>query len=317
MRIDAVHYCDREADLSAQRQRRSLIGRNGPSKDLPQERLYLFSRSVRGNHFLACQVQYLKTPYLTREISKADLARTVSVLPNLRYVDLPDDFYNDDPSSNTLRQELQTQCGDIRQMKYASGAEVSFQRLAQAQQWPNLETLELLHIAMDPAVVLDVFTSLKALRHVKLTNPHFLDDSVFGTQRTSTSPFPPLAVLEIRNAPNVSAKGLLTYLSYPEVKEALRSLTLADTNILPLDHSQILAAAPSLTTLHVVESVSRATPQSQLPLLASCSLRVLHYEISSTDSSLRGLSDPSDSYYFYLYVMYSVKKSLLRSDSKF
>ena len=300
VRIDTVHYCEREADLSAQRQRRSFIGRNGPSKDLPQERLHLFSRSVRENRFLACQVQYLKTPYLTRELSKADLARTVSVLPNLRYVDLPDDFYTDDPSSNTLRQELQAQCGDIRQMKYASGAEVSFQRLAQARQWPNLETLELAHLAMDPIVIPDVFTSLKALRHVKLTNLYSLDDGVFGTQRTSTSPFPPLAVLEIRNAPNMSAKGLLIYLSYPEVKEALRSLTLADTGILPSDHSQILAAAPSLTTLHVVESVSRATPQSQIPLLASCSLRVLHYEISSTDSSLRGLSVPSDSYYFYL-----------------
>ena len=300
VRIDTVHYCDREADLSAQRQRRSFIGRNGPLKDLPQERLHLFSRSVRENRFLACQVQYLKTPYLTREISKADLARTVSVLPNLRYVDLPDDFYNDNPSSNTLKQELQTQCGDIRQMRYASGAEVSFQRLAQARQWPNLETLELIHLAMDPTVILDVFTSLKGLRHVKLTSLHSLEDSLFGTQRTSTSPFPPLAVLEIRNAPNMSAKGLLTYLSYPDVKKALRSLTLADTGILPLDHFQILAAAPSLTTLHVVESVSRATPQSQIPLLASCSLRVLYYEISSADSSFRGLSVPSDSYYSYL-----------------
>ena len=300
MRIDTVHYCDREPDLSAQRQRRSFIGRNSTLEDLPQKRLHLFSRSVRENRFLARQVQYLKTPYLTREISKADLARTVSVLPNLRYVDFPDDFYNDDPSTNTLRQELQTQCGDIRQMRYASGAEISFQRLAQARQWPNLDTLELLRLAMDPAIILDVLTSLKALRHVKLTDLHFLDDSLFGTQRTSTSPFPPLAVLEIRGAPSMSAKGLLTYLSYSEVKEALRSLTLADTGILPLDHSQILAAAPFLTTLHVVESVSRANPQSQIPLLASCSLRVLHYEISSTDSSSRGLSVPSDSYYVYL-----------------
>ena len=252
MRIDTVHYCDREPDLSAQRQRRSFIGRNSTLEDLPQKRLHLFSRSVRENRFLARQVQYLKTPYLTREISKADLARTVSVLPNLRYVDLPDDFYNDDPSTNTLRQELQTQCGDIRQMRYASGAEISFQRLAQARQWPNLDTLELLRLAMDPAIILDVLTSLKALRHVKLTDLHFLDDSLFGTQRTSTSPFPPLAVLEIRGAPSMSAKGLLTYLSYSEVKEALRSLTLADTGILPLDHSQILAASTYLTPIHGV-----------------------------------------------------------------
>ena len=295
VRIDTVHYCDREADLSAQRKRGSFIGRNPP-----QERLHLFSRSVRENRFLASQVQYLKTPYMTREICKADLARTVSVLPNLRYVDLPDGFYNDDPSSNTVRQELQAQCGDIRQMKYARGAEESFQRLAQARQWPHLEALELLHLATDPATVLDVFTSLKSLRHVKLDSLQLLDDSVFGSMRTGSSRFPPMAGLEFRNAPNLSAKGLLAYLSYPEVKEALKSLTLADTGILPSDHFQILAAAPSLTTLHVAESVSRTIPQSQVPLLTSYSLRNLHYEISGVGSSPRGLSVPSDSYYSYL-----------------
>lgn len=295
VRIDTVHYCDREANLSAQRKRGSFIGRNPP-----QERLHLFCRSVRENSFLASQVQYLKTPYMTRETCKADLARTVSVLPNLRYVDLPDGFYNDDPSSNTLRQELQARCGDVRQMKYARGAEGSFQSLAQARQWPNLEALELLHLATDPATILDVFTSLKSLRHVKLANLQSLDDSVFGSMPTSTSRFPPMAGLELRNAPHVSSKGLLAYLSYPEVKQALKSLSLADTGILPSDHFQILAAAPSLTAFHVAESVSRAIPQSQSPLLASCSLCVLHYEISGADSSPRGLSVPSDSYYSYL-----------------
>ena len=300
MRIDTVHYCDREADLCAQRRRRSFIGRNGPSKDPPQERLYLFSKSVRENRFLACQVRYLKIPYVTRELCKADLARTVSVLPRLRFLDLPTDFYNDDPSSNILRQELEAQCRDIRQMKYADGAEVSFQRLAQASQWPNLEALELSHLAIDTAIILNVLTSLKALRHVKLTSLRSLDDSVFGTKRTSTSPFPPIAALEFRNAPNISAKGLLAYLSYFEVKEALKSLTLADTGTLPSDHSQILAAAPSLTILHVMESVSCAFTKSKPPPLASCSLRVLHYEITCTDSSPRGFSVPSDSYYSYL-----------------
>lgn len=300
MRIDTVHYCDREADLSAQRDRSSFIGRNGTLKDPPQERLHLFSRSVRENRFLACQVQYLKTPYMTREICIADLARTVSVLPNLRYVDLPDGFYHDDPSSNTVRQELQARCGDIRQMKYASGAEGSFQRLLRARQWPNLEAVELLHLAVDPATIPDVFASLKALRHVKFTSLQSLDDSVFGSMHMTTSPFPPIAVLEFRNTPNISAKGLLAYLSCPEVKETLQSLTLADTGILPSDHCQILATAPSLTTLHVVGSVFPALPQSHTPLLASGSLRILHYEISCADSSPISLSVPSDPYYSYL-----------------
>lgn len=290
MRIDTVHYCDREADLSAKRKRRSFIGRNGASKNPPpQERLHLFSRSVRESHFLACQVQYLKIPYMTREVCKADLAGTVSVLPNLRYVDLPD--YDDDFSSTTLRQELQARCGGIRQMKYAGGAERSFQMLAQARQWPNLEALELLHLAVDPTTLADVFASLKALRHIKFTNFHSLDDSIFGSM-------PPLVVLEFQDVPNISAKGLLVYLSYSEVKQTLKSLTLANTGIMPSDLFKVLAAAPSLTTLRVLESVSsRALPQTQTPALASCSLRILHYEISSADSSPRGLLSPSDSYY--------------------
>ncbi|KAF6226055.1 hypothetical protein HO173_012545 [Letharia columbiana] len=297
VRIDTVHYCEREVDLSAKRKRRSSIGRNGAPKDPPQERLHLFSRSVRENYSLACQVQYLKIPYMTREVCKADLARTVSVLPNLRYVDLPDGFYNDDPSSNTLRQELQARCGDIRQMKYAGGAEASFQMLAGARQWPNLEALELLHLAI-PATIADVFASLKALRHIKFTSLQSLDDSIFSSLHMS--PFPPLAVLEFQDVPKISAKGLLAYLSCPKVKQTLSSLTLANTGVLPSDLFQILAAAPSLITLRVAESVAHALPQSQSPPLASCSLRNLYYEIASADSSPRGLSSLSDSYYSYL-----------------
>lgn len=284
MRIDAVHYCYREAGLAVKRKRRSFIGG-------PNERLHLFSRSVRENQYLAYQVQYLKTPYMTREV--CNLAPTVSVLPNLRYVDLPDAFYNDDPSSNTLKQELQARCGDIRQMKYAGGAEKSLQMLA--KNWPNLESLDITQMAIDPVNLADVVASLKSLRHIKFTSLHSLDDSMFNSM--SISPFPPLAVLEFQNLPNISTNGLLAYLSYPEAKQALKSLTLANTGVLPSDLFQILAAAPSLTQLHVTESVSRALPQSQTPTLASCSLRNLHYEITSANSSPRGLSSPSDSYY--------------------
>lgn len=199
MRIDTVHYCDREADFATQRKRRSFIGRKGALKDPPQERLHLFSSTVWENSILASQVQYLKIPYMTRETCKADLARTVSVLPNLRYVDLPDSFYNDDPLSNTLRQELQARCRDIRQMKYAGGAEGSFQRLAQARQWPNLEALELFHLAADPATIANVAASLKSLRQIKFTSLPLLDDRMFSSLHMSR--FPPMAALEfhVRN----------------------------------------------------------------------------------------------------------------------
>lgn len=291
MRIDTVHYCHREAGLAAKRKRRSFIGRNGDNP--PHERLSFFSRSVRGNQYLACQVQYLKIPYMTREVCQAEIARTVSVLPNLRYVDLPDGFYHDDPSSNTLKQELQARCGDIRQMKYAGGAEESFQMLAQKKQWPNLESLDINQMAIDPVNLADVVASLKSLRHIKFTGLHSLDNRMFDSMRID--PFPPLAVLELRDTPNISTDGLLAYLSYPEAKQALKSLTLAHTGALLSDLFQILAAAPSLIQLHIAETVSRASPQSQT--LVSCSLRNLHYEITSANSSPRGLSSPSDGYY--------------------
>ncbi|KAL9065740.1 MAG: hypothetical protein Q9161_008024 [Pseudevernia consocians] len=232
---------------------------------------------------------------MTREVCKADLARTISVLQNLRYVDLPEGFYTDNPSSNILKQELQARCGDIRQMKFNHGAERSFQMLGQARQWPNLQTLELLYLTMDTATIANVVASLKALRHVKFKSCQSLDDSMFAS--IYMSPFPPLEVLEFHDVSNISAKGLLTYLSYPDVKQALNSLTLANTGCLPSDLFQILAAASSLKTLHVTESVSHALPQSRNPPLASCSLRVLRYEISSANLSSRGLSSPSDSYY--------------------
>ena len=248
---------------------------------------------MRESQCLACQVQYLKIPYMTREVCIADMARTVSVLPNLRYVDLPDGFYEDDLSSNTLRQELQARCGGIRHMKFAGGAERSFQMLALARQWPNLEALELLQLAVDPTTIVDVFASLKALRHIKFTSFQSLDDSMFGSMHV-----PPLAVLEFLNVPNISAKGLLAYLSHFEVKRALNTLTLANTGIVPSDLFKILAMAPSLTTLHIAETI--ALPLVQTPPLASCSLRILHYEISNADSSPRGSPSPSDSYYSYL-----------------
>lgn len=229
---------------------------------------------------------------MTREMCNADLARTVSVLPNLRYIDLPDGFYNDDPSSNVLKQELQARCGDIRQMKYAGGAEESFRMLTQTRQWPNLESLEVLNLAVDPEMIAEVVASLKNLRHIKFTGLRSLGDSIFNSTRIN--PLPPLAVLEFHNS-IISAIGLLAYLSYPEAKQALKSLTLANTGVLS-DLFLILAAAPSLTNLHINESVSRALPP-QSPALASCTLRNLHYEITDANSSPRGLSSPSDSYY--------------------
>lgn len=307
VRIDTVHYCDREAHLAIRRKRRSFIGRNGDHKDPPQERLQLFARTVRNNGFLAGQVQYLKTPYMTREACMAELAWTVSVLPNLRYVDLPDEYYSDDLSANTLKQELQARCRDLRQMKYLAGAESSFQTLAQTRYWPNLEAIELVHLAVEPATIVDVFASLPALRQVKAAGVRFLDDSVFQefhqsacTTEAANSRFPLFAVLELQDLPNISAAGLVAYLSQPDTGRFLTCLTLTNTGTSPSSLHQILAIAPFLVELRITHTVTRAI-SSSTPSLASRSLQTLHFEISDlTSSPQRVTAAPSDSFYSYL-----------------
>jgi len=298
VRIDAVHYCEREGELALKGRRPSFIGRNGDHKDPPQKRLQLFSRTVRENRLLASRVRFLKIPYMTREGCKPDLARTVSVLRNLRYVDLPDGVYSDEPSSNTLKQEIQ-QCADIRQMKYTSGGEGSFLNLAQWRQWRNLQTLELLHLAVESTTIVEVTTSLAALREVRLVDLQLLDDSTFMPDPVIGS-FPPVAKLTLQDIPNISANGLVNYLSQSETKNTLKSLVLINTGVLPPDIHQVLAAASRLTNLQIAASVSRVLPSLSTPPLASRSLRTFHYEISNASSSPPGLQTPADSYYAYL-----------------
>lgn len=299
VRIDAVHYCQRELDPTTKPRRRSFFERNGNSKDVPQQRLELFSRTVRDDGFLAAQVQYFKMSYMTRESSKSDLARTVSVLPNLRYVDLPEGFYSDDPSSNTLKQELQARCPDIRSMKYQAGAERSFAKLAHSRYWRNLETLELSRLHVEPTILVQVLSSFSTLHHVKLANLPFLDDNIF--KNVPSAPLlPPLASLFLDEAPNISVDGLVPYISRPDTREIFTTLRLSNTAISPTSLHKILAVSPHLNSLHITESITRALPPSPLPPLASRSLKTLHFELSSLAPSSHGLQNPSESYYTYL-----------------
>ena len=278
------------------RKRRSFSGHHG---NPPQERLQLLSRSVRENKILGQKVQFLKIPYMTREGSVADLARTISFTPNLRYVDLPDSLYIDDPSSNTLKQELQAQCPSIRQMRYFCGAESSFQTLGQSGHWQDLESLELSNLAVESSTIIDVFVSLPALCEVRLANMSLLDDSLFESSVDSVI-FPPLVKLDLQGVPNITVEGLTAYLGQPKSKLTLKTILLDDTGILASEIHRILSAAPNLTSLHVTANVNRALAPSQTPSLASQSLKTLHYEISNADSSPGGLTSPSDSYYAYL-----------------
>ncbi|KAL8908353.1 MAG: hypothetical protein Q9207_000881 [Kuettlingeria erythrocarpa] len=299
VRIDPVHYCEREVDLADKRKRKSFFERNGEPVDAPKQRVEQFSRTVRDNQSLAIQVEFLKMPFMTRETCIADLARIVSVLPNLKYVDLPDGIYSDDRSCTTLKQELEARCPDLRKMKYIHGAERSFALLSQSRPWQNLEILELSRLQVEPNTLVSVLASFPALHELSLEDSPAIDDSVF--QHDALTPaFPPITKLILQNTPGLTAGGFEAYLTRPETREILTHLVLLDTGVLPFKLHRILVASPNLRSLRIGQMIQRAFTPSAVPPLASRSLETFHFEIESPSASPQDLQPPSESYYQYL-----------------
>jgi hypothetical protein len=234
---------------------------------------------------------------MTRETSKADLARTVAVLPNLRYVDLPEGVFLDDPSCSTLKQEIQARCPDMRKMSYMGGAERSLEMLASGQLWRNLEVLELSRLYTDPTILRHVLGALQNLRALKVKDMKTVDDELFQ-HNDHLPPFPPLTELLFENTPNITADGLTTYLFRSETQEKLETLSLTSTGVHPSTLQQVLATAPNLTFLSIDESVSTSFPAGVAPL-NSKSLRILHYEITYV-SSANSYANTTASHYSYL-----------------
>ena len=331
VRIDAVHYCELEAELAERRKHRSFFERNADSRDAPRQRLSLFCRTVRAREDLARRVLSLKVAYMTREAARADMARTVSVLANLRYVDLPEGFYGDDVSCATLRNELLARCPNIRRMKYAAGSEQGFASLVSDRHWASLEAVEMSGVNLDPVTLAHVLGSLPLLHDLRLARLRWLDDSVFDVViPPSPAPaFPPLSRLALEDTPSLTTEGLVRYLGRPEAGGMLSSLSLMNTGILPSTLHAVLARAPRLEELSIVEAVSKSFPvatsaatqvraageAAPTTLLASRSLVSLHYEITSTSSGSVATSvstphgipslmpqrqQPASSYYTYL-----------------
>lgn len=238
-------------------------------------------------------------PYMTRETCIADLARTVSVLPNLKYVDLPDGIYSDDRSCTTLKQELEARCPDLRKMKYIHGAERSFALLSQSRPWQNLEILELSRLQVEPNTLVSVLASFPALHELSLEDSPAIDDSVF--QHDALPPaFPPITKLILQNTPGITASGFEAYLTRPETREVLTHLVLLDTGVLPSELHRILVASPYLRSLRISQMIQRAFSPSTVPPLASRSLETFRFEIESPSASPQDLQPPSESYYQYL-----------------
>lgn len=236
---------------------------------------------------------------MTRETSKQDLARTVSVLPNLRYVDLPDGVFTGDPSCNTLFGELLARCPDIRKMSYKAGSEQSMEILTK-RYWQSLEILELSGIAVEPSTLRMVLGSLPTLHELTISDIPWLDDTIFESAH-SLPEFPPLQTLSLERVPRITANGMRTYLSHPQNRAILANLAFNATGVLVQELPYFLWDASNLNTLSIIETVSRSLPlgtAENMPL-TSISLKTLHFEIADSEEA-HGLQKPASTYYAYL-----------------
>ncbi|EFR01289.1 hypothetical protein MGYG_04294 [Nannizzia gypsea CBS 118893] len=302
IRIDAVHYCELEIELAAKRKKNSFLNHNAEPLDAPRTRLLLLMRTVRDSRALGSMVKSLRMPYMTREASKSELARTISVLPNLRYVDLPAGFFSDDASSHTLKQELLARCPDIRRMKFAKGSESSFSRLPKVKGWPNLEVLELSGLNMETNLLRTLLGYFERLTELRFEDMPWLEDTVFKSVPT-LPPLPALQRLTLTDTPKITSRGLSWYLnSNPQTRHALRHLSMVNTGVEPQRLHEVLAQAPLLSSLSMQQEVTHEFPPDYVPPLTSNSLRLLHYEITSEYSGTAsfGAQALSTSYYTYL-----------------
>jgi hypothetical protein len=260
-------------------------------------RLRLLCRTLREDETgLGQKVWFIKTPYMTRETSKADLARMVAVTPHLRYIDLPEGVFTDDPSCLALKQELQGRCLDLRKMSYMGGAERSLELLTRGV-WRNLEVLELSKLNMDPTILRTALGSLPKLRALKVSDMKAFDDQLFQ-HSDYLCPWPALDELVFSHVPNLTADGLVSYLFRSDTQETLTKLSLTATGVHPSMLHQIVTYAPRLKYLSIVEAVSTSFPAG-VPPLTTASLATLHYEITSAESA-GTYSNTTASYYAYL-----------------
>ncbi|KAJ6438499.1 F-box domain-containingprotein [Purpureocillium lavendulum] len=286
IRIDPVHYCKLEAFLAEKRKKTSRFDRNGIPEDPALARLRLFRRTVRDDPTrIGKLVQFLKTPYMIRESCHVELAQTIAVLPNLKYIDLPEGMFADEPNYATLRLEVQARCPNLRKMSYVRGSERSFAALGQPQVWPCLEVLELDRVDVDPLVLRNVLGSLTRLRALKVTETSSFSDEVMAVD-DGLPPMPALEELVVKDAPRMTVAGLVAYLSWLETQSALRVLTLKDTGVQPWRLQEILQMAPALRTLAIQAKVQEPFPSNEgPPMLSSKRLKTLRYEISSTSGA--------------------------------
>lgn len=164
----------------------------------------------------------------------------------------------------------------------------AFEFLHYHSSWAKLETLMLHSLnaggTLEHGIFLRVFNRLPALQNLCISS--FDADSF--TDRTLQF-LPPLESLRLENLRGVTDGGITQFMSRPEAR-SLRSLTLIEQNIGSLlVISKIFASLRVLERFTFVQSTRTPTlsPGSMVfqPILASASLKYLHWDVTGPDSA--------------------------------
>lgn len=163
----------------------------------------------------------------------------------------------------------------------------TFQFLHYHSDWSELETLMLLSAGgrgiLEHNVFVDTINLLPSLKHLAISSfdaDDFTDHTLLA--------LPDLVSLRLENLPGITDTGLSRWVSTPAAQN-IESLFLIHQNLTSLlAISKLFASLPSLLRFTLIQSqVAPSLPPELLifqPLLASPSLRLLHWDIASHTS---------------------------------
>ncbi|KAJ5908988.1 hypothetical protein N7495_001670 [Penicillium taxi] len=153
-------------------------------------------------------------------------------------------------------------------------------------EWSNLETLMLYSLngngALEPSLFLRMFDLLPSLKNLCISS--FNEDAFADSTLLC---LPPLESLRLENLPGVSDTGLMQYAARPDSR-SLKSLVLVEQNIESiLVVSKILSSLRQLERLKFVQAGKCPVMPSEdmvfQPILASSSLKYLHWDVACPD----------------------------------
>lgn len=167
------------------------------------------------------------------------------------------------------------------------GPSQMFEFLNYHTSWSNLETLMLYGLngngALEPSIFLRMFDVLPSLQNLCISS--FNEDAFADSTLLC---LPQLQSLRLENLPGVSETGLIQYTSRPE-SQSLKSFTLVEQNIQSLlVISKVLSSLRQLERFKFIQAGTPSTmPKNDIvfqPILASYSLKYLHWDVACPDA---------------------------------